>query len=100
DRLQEVGRKGLMMYGEMTVGSWIYIGTQGIVQGTFETLASMANKHFGGDLRGKLLVSGGLGGMGGEQPLAATLNEAVFLGTDVDPERIERRVRTGYCDRL
>jgi len=96
----ELERKGLMMYGQMTAGSWIYIGTQGIVQGTFETFASMADKHFGGDLKGKLLVSGGLGGMGGAQPLAATLNGAVFLGIEVDPERIERRVRTGYCDRI
>ncbi len=100
DRFHELERKGLMMYGQMTAGSWIYIGTQGIVQGTFETFASMADKHFGGDLRGKLLVSGGLGGMGGAQPLAATLNGAVFLGIEVDPERIERRVRTGYCDRM
>jgi urocanate hydratase len=89
-----------MMYGQMTAGSWIYIGTQGIVQGTFETFASMADKHFGGDLTGRLLLSGGLGGMGGAQPLAATLNGAVFLGIEVDPERIERRVRTGYCDRI
>src|SRR5438445_456627 len=89
-----------MMYGQMTAGSWIYIGTQGIVQGTFETFASMADKHFGGDLSGKLLLSGGLGGMGGAQPLAATLNGAVFLGIDVDPARIERRVLNGYCDRL
>src|ERR1041385_2279980 len=74
--------------------------TQGIVQGTFETFASMADKHFGGNLSGKLLLSGGLGGMGGAQPLAATLNGAVFLGIEVDPERIERRVRTGYCDRI
>src|SRR5213078_4513398 len=100
DHFHELERKGLMMYGQMTAGSWIYIGTQGIVQGTFETFASMADKHFGGDLRGKLLVSGGLGGMGGAQPLAATLNGAVFLGIEVDPERIERRVRTGYCDRM
>src|SRR5512146_1213515 len=100
DHFHELERKGLMMYGQMTAGSWIYIGTQGIVQGTFETFASMADRHFGGDLSGKLLVSGGLGGMGGAQPLAATLNGAVFLGIDVDPERIERRVRTGYCDRL
>src|SRR6266542_2047993 len=100
DRFHELERKGLMMYGQMTAGSWIYIGTQGIVQGTFETFASMADKHFGGDLRGKLLVSGGLGGMGGAQPLAATLNGALFLGIEVDPARIERRVRTGYCDRL
>jgi urocanate hydratase len=96
----ELERKGLMMYGQMTAGSWIYIGTQGIVQGTFETFASMADKHFGGDLKGKLLVSGGLGGMGGAQPLAATLNGAVFLGIEVDRFRIERRVRTGYCDRI
>src|ERR1700741_3823232 len=89
-----------MMYGQMTAGSWIYIGTQGIGQGTFEPFASMAGRHFGGDLSGRLLLSGGLGGMGGAQPLAATLNGAVFLGIDVDPERIERRVRTGYCDRM
>src|SRR3954466_6979930 len=100
NHFHELERKGLMMYGQMTAGSWFYIGTQGIVQGTFETFASMADRHFGGDLRGKLLVSGGLGGMGGAQPLAATLNGAVFLGIDVDPERIERRVRTGYCDRM
>ena len=100
DYFHELERKGLMMYGQMTAGSWIYIGTQGIVQGTFETFASMADKHFGGDLAGRLLLSGGLGGMGGAQPLAATLNGAVFLGIDVDPERIERRVRTGYCDRI
>jgi len=100
DHFHELERKGLMMYGQMTAGSWIYIGTQGIVQGTFETFASMADKHFGGDLRGKLLLSGGLGGMGGAQPLAATLNGAVFLGVEVDPERIDRRVRTGYCDRM
>jgi urocanate hydratase len=100
DHFHELERKGLMMYGQMTAGSWIYIGTQGIVQGTFETFASMADRHFGGDLRGKLLLSGGLGGMGGAQPLAATLNGAVFLGIEVDPSRIERRVRTGYCDRL
>src|SRR5690349_20006498 len=100
DHFHELERKGLMMYGQMTAGSWIYIGTQGIVQGTFETFASMADKHFGGDLSGKLLVSGGLGGMGGAQPLAATLNGAIFLGIEVDPERIERRVRTAYCDRM
>jgi urocanate hydratase len=88
------------MYGQMTAGSWIYIGTQGIVQGTFETFAAMADRHFGGDLMGRLVVSGGMGGMGGAQPLAATLNGAVFLGIDVDRARIERRVRTGYCDRL
>ncbi|HKE56136.1 MAG TPA: hypothetical protein VKB46_05520, partial [Pyrinomonadaceae bacterium] len=100
DHFHELERRGLMMYGQMTAGSWIYIGTQGIVQGTFETFAAMADKQFGGDLSGKLVVSGGMGGMGGAQPLAATLNGAVFLGIDVDPVRIERRVRTGYCDRL
>src|SRR5436190_2328479 len=100
EHFHELERRGLMMYGQMTAGSWIYIGSQGIVQGTFETFAAMADKHFGGDLRGKLILSGGLGGMGGAQPLAATLNGAVFLGIEVDPERIERRVRTGYCDRI
>jgi urocanate hydratase len=100
EHFHELERRGLMMYGQMTAGSWIYIGTQGIVQGTFETFAAMADKHFGGDLSGKLVVSGGMGGMGGAQPLAATLNGAVFLGIDVDSERIDRRVRTGYCDRI
>ncbi len=100
DHFNQLERQGLMMYGQMTAGRWIYIGTQGIVQGTFETFAAMADRHFGGDLNGKLVVSGGMGGMGGAQPLAATLNGAVFLGIDVDPSRIERRVRTGYCDRL
>lgn len=91
---------GLMMYGQMTAGSWIYIGTQGIVQGTFETFAAAAAKHFGGNLAGRLVVSGGMGGMGGAQPLAATMNGGAFLGVDVDPSRIERRIRTGYCDRM
>ncbi|HEX7956414.1 MAG TPA: hypothetical protein VF508_05685, partial [Pyrinomonadaceae bacterium] len=100
EHFHELERKGLMMYGQMTAGSWIYIGSQGIVQGTFETFAAMADKHFGGDLAGRLILSGGMGGMGGAQPLAATLNGAVFLGVEVDRERIERRVRTGYCDRL
>ena len=100
EHFHELERRGLMMYGQMTAGSWIYIGTQGIVQGTFETFAAMADRRFGGDLSGKLVVSGGMGGMGGAQPLAATLNGAVFLGIDVDPVRIERRVRTGYCDRI
>ena len=100
ESFHELERKGLMMYGQMTAGSWIYIGSQGIVQGTFETFAAMADKHFAGTLTGKLVVSGGMGGMGGAQPLAATLNGARFLGIDVDPARIERRVKTGYCDRL
>ena len=94
----ELDRAGLMMYGQMTAGSWIYIGTQGILQGTYETFAAAGRKHFAGDLSGKLIASGGMGGMGGAQPLAATLNGAAFLGIDVDPERIKRRVKTGYCD--
>ena len=98
DRFHELDRAGLMMYGQMTAGSWIYIGTQGILQGTYETFAAAATKHFGGSLAGKLVVTGGMGGMGGAQPLAATMNGAAFLGIDVDPERIKRRVKTGYCD--
>jgi urocanate hydratase len=98
DHFDKLDRAGLMMYGQMTAGSWIYIGTQGILQGTYETFAAAARKHFGGDLAGKLVASGGLGGMGGAQPLAATLNGAAFLGIDADPERIKRRVKTGYCD--
>ncbi len=96
----ELERAGLTMYGQMTAGSWIYIGTQGILQGTYETFAAAARKHFGpaADLSGKLVVSGGMGGMGGAQPLAATLNGAAFLGIEVDPERIKRRLKTGYCD--
>jgi urocanate hydratase len=100
DEFHRLERMGLTMYGQMTAGSWIYIGSQGIVQGTFETFAAAANKHFGGSLEGKLVVSGGMGGMGGAQPLAATLNGACFLGIDVDPERIAKRISTGYCDRL
>src|SRR5208337_215243 len=87
-----------MMFGQMTAGSWIYIGTQGILQGTYETFAAAGRKHFSGDLSGKLVVTGGMGGMGGAQPLAATMNGAAFLGIDVDPERVKRRVKTGYCD--
>jgi urocanate hydratase len=98
EKFNEFDRAGLMMYGQMTAGSWIYIGTQGILQGTYETFASAAQKHFGGDLSGKLVVTGGMGGMGGAQPLAATMNGGAFLGIDVDPERIKRRVKTGYCD--
>jgi urocanate hydratase len=98
EKFNELDRAGLMMYGQMTAGSWIYIGTQGILQGTYETFASAAQLHFGGTLRGKLVVTGGMGGMGGAQPLAATMNGAAFLGIDVDPERIKRRVKTGYCD--
>ena len=98
EKFNELERAGLMMYGQMTAGSWIYIGSQGIVQGTFETFAAAGVKHFGGDLAGKLIVSGGMGGMGGAQPLAATMNGAAFLGIDVDPERIKKRLKTGYCD--
>src|ERR1700724_3436319 len=98
DKFNELDRAGLTMYGQMTAGSWIYIGTQGILQGTYETFASVAKKHFAGDLAGKLVVTGGMGGMGGAQPLAATMNGAAFLGIDVDPERIKRRVKAGYCD--
>ena len=98
EHFDELDRAGLMMYGQMTAGSWIYIGTQGILQGTYETFAAAGRKHFQGDLAGKLIASGGMGGMGGAQPLAATLNGAAFLGIDVDPERIKRRVKTGYCD--
>jgi urocanate hydratase len=98
EKFNELERAGLMMYGQMTAGSWIYIGSQGIVQGTFETFAAAGEKHFGGDLSGKLIVSGGMGGMGGAQPLAATMTGAAFLGIDVDPERIKKRLKTGYCD--
>ncbi len=98
DHFWKLERAGLMMYGQMTAGSWIYIGTQGILQGTFETFASAARTHYKGDLTGKLVVSGGLGGMGGAQPLAVTMNGGVFLGIDVDPSRIRRRLETGYLD--
>jgi urocanate hydratase len=98
EHFNELDRAGLMMYGQMTAGSWIYIGTQGILQGTYETFAAAGRKHFGGNFAGKLIVSGGMGGMGGAQPLAATMNGAAFLGIDVDPERIKRRVKAGYCD--
>src|SRR5205085_10598969 len=90
EHFHELERRGLMMYGQMTAGSWIYIGTQGIVQGTFETFAAMADRHFGGTLTGKLVVSGGMGGMGGAQTLAATMNGVGFLGDGGDRERMER----------
>ena len=99
EKFRELEVKGLMMYGQMTAGSWIYIGTQGILQGTYETFAQAGRVHFGSaDLSGRLVLSGGLGGMGGAQPLAATLNNAVFLGVDVDPERARRRVAQRYLD--
>ena len=100
EHFNELDRKGLMMYGQMTAGSWIYIGTQGILQGTFQTLAALAERHFGGSLKGKLVVTGGMGGMGGAQPLAVTLNGGVVLVVEADRSRIERRVATRYCDLL
>jgi urocanate hydratase len=100
EQFRELERLGLIMYGQMTAGSWIYIGSQGIVQGTYETFGAAARRHFGGSLERKLVVSGGLGGMGGAQPLAATMNGACFLGIEADPARIERRLATGYCDRM
>ncbi len=100
DEFHRLEQLGLTMYGQMTAGSWIYIGSQGIVQGTFETFAAAARKHFGGSLTGKLVVSGGMGGMGGAQPLAATMNGACFLGVEVDARRIQRRLDSGYCDRM
>ena len=100
EHFEKLKSDGLMMYGQMTAGSWIYIGTQGILQGTYETFAACANKHFGGSLKGKLLVSGGLGGMGGAQPLAATMTGATFLGADIDSSRIEKRLKTKYIDKM
>ncbi len=99
EHFHELERKGLMMYGQMTAGSWIYIGSQGIVQGTYETFAEAGRRHFG-LLEGKFVVSGGMGGMGGAQPLAATMNGARFLGIDVDSARIEKRIASGYCDQI
>ena len=98
EHFRELERKGLMMYGQMTAGSWIYIGSQGIVQGTYETFGAVARQHFGGSLAGRLVVTAGLGGMGGAQPLAATMNDAVIIGFDVDESRIDKRLATGYLD--
>jgi urocanate hydratase len=100
DYFNELKSKGLIMFGQMTAGSWIYIGTQGILQGTYETFAACGRKYFNGDLSHRLLVSGGLGGMGGAQPLAASLAGATYLGADVDPERIIKRLHTKYIDRM
>ena len=100
EHFDELEKKGLMMYGQMTAGSWIYIGSQGIVQGTYETYAAAANKHFGGSLKGTLNVTAGLGGMGGAQPLAITMNEGVALIAEVEKWRIEKRLETKYCDLL
>ena len=100
DHFRELERAGLMMYGQMTAGSWIYIGTQGILQGTYETFGAVGREHFGGSLAGRWVLTGGLGGMGGAQPLAATMNGAACLTVEVDEERIRRRVEAGYCDRM
>src|SRR2546423_14954704 len=100
EQFNRLERLGLTMYGQMTAGSWIYIGSQGIVQGTFETFAAAGRKHFDGSLAGRILLTGGLGGMGGAQPLAATLTGAAFLGIEVDPARMRRRIETGYLDRM
>jgi urocanate hydratase len=100
DYFRDLERKGLIMYGQMTAGSWIYIGTQGILQGTYETFAEAARQHFGGSLSGRLVLTGGLGGMGGAQPLAATMNGGACLCVEVDPARIARRLETRYVDRM
>ncbi len=100
EKFRELERAGLMMYGQMTAGSWIYIGTQGILQGTFETFGAVARQHFKGSLAGRLVLTAGLGGMGGAQPLAATMNGAAILCVEVDPTRIEKRLATGYVDRM
>lgn len=100
DEFRRLEALGLIMYGQMTAGSWMYIGTQGIVQGTFQTFAAAATQHFGGTLAGRFVLTGGMGGMGGAQPLAATMNGAAILCVEVDPARIERRIATRYCDRM
>ena len=100
EHFRELERKGLMMYGQMTAGSWIYIGTQGILQGTYETFGAMADRHFGGSMKGRWVLTGGMGGMGGAQPLAATMNGGAMLCVEVDPTRIQRRLDTRYCDRM
>ncbi len=100
EHFRHLEAEGKMMFGQMTAGSWIYIGSQGILQGTYETFAAAAVRHFGGSLAGRLVVSAGMGGMGGAQPLAATMNEGTYLGADVDRARIEKRIETRYCDLL
>src|SRR4029450_7360720 len=100
DTFRELERAGLTMYGQMTAGSWIYIGTQGILQGTYETFAELARQHFGGSLRGRVVLTAGLGGMGGAQPLAVTMNDGVVIAIEVDPDRARRRLEIGYVDRL
>src|SRR4030095_13680215 len=98
DTFRDLEDRGLTMYGQMTAGSWIYIGTQGILQGTYETLAELARRHFGGTLSGRLVVTAGLGGMGGAQPLAVTMNDGIALVIEVDRQRIQRRLATRYLD--
>ncbi len=98
EHFNELDKKGLMMYGQMTAGSWIYIGSQGIVQGTYETFGELANQHFNGDLKGTITLTAGLGGMGGAQPLSVTMNGGVVIGIDVDESRIDKRIETRYCD--
>ena len=98
EKFRELEELGLTMYGQMTAGSWIYIGTQGILQGTYETFAAAGRKHFGGSLQGRLVLTAGLGGMGGAQPLSVTMNDGVILAVEVDPQRIEKRVKSGYCE--
>ncbi len=100
EKFRELERQGLTMYGQMTAGSWIYIGTQGILQGTYETFAAVGHQHFNGSLRGTWTLTGGMGGMGGAQPLAVTMNDGAVLVVEVDPKRIERRIQTRYCDRM
>ncbi len=100
DEFRRLEALGLTMYGQMTAGSWIYIGSQGIVQGTYETFAEAARKHFGGTLKGKFVLTAGLGGMGGAQPLAVTMNEGVCLAVEVEPSHIQRRIALGYCDEM
>jgi len=99
EHFRELDKKGLMMYGQMTAGSWIYIGTQGILQGTYETLAEVARKHFKGSLKGTLTLTAGLGGMGGAQPLAVTMNEGVNITVEIDENKIDRRIETKYLDK-
>lgn len=100
DHFHELDKKGLMMYGQMTAGSWIYIGSQGILQGTYETFAEVARQHFGGTLKNTITLTAGLGGMGGAQPLAVTMNGGVCIAVEIDPERIQKRIDTRYCDRM
>src|SRR5258708_2838688 len=100
DEFRRLEALGLTMYGQMTAGSWIYIGSQGIVQGTYETFAEAARKHYSGTLKGKFVLTAGLGGMGGAQPLAVTMCEGVCLAVEVDPQHIQRRLETGYCDEM